>query len=115
MPIITVFNPEDLKLNQIPFPSVTICSVNKIRNIKQEFYRANAIRGARGELSNETMLQMFASVYDVFHICHATETFTDNFRNLTFIEPELENAMSSHWGQYDHFMDTLGTLGNVSV
>lgn len=112
-PIITVFHHEEKKLNQIPFPSVTICSVNKLRKNIWEEHRANANRAVKGEFSNETMLKIFASVYDVYHICHATGTFTDKFRYMTPDAPELWNPMKEKWGQFTEFMDTLGTLGNV--
>lgn len=113
MPVITVFNPEEKKLNQIPFPSVTICNVNKIRKPMFKLYREHANRGARGELSNDTLMEKLASVYDVHHICGATATFTDKFQNYTSAAPELNDVFKKHWGQFTHLMDTLGTLGEV--
>ncbi len=31
MPIVTVFNPTEIKLDEIPFPGVTICNVNGLK------------------------------------------------------------------------------------
>lgn len=78
-----------------------------------ELYREHANRGARGEFSNDTLMEKLASLYDVHHICGATASFTDKFKNVSSSTPELVESFRKHWGQFTHLMDTLGTLGEV--
>lgn len=95
------------KIDEIPFPAVTICNVNNIqKSLRSEQIRwlnfifdyqllrkniwilvlydvcvfSKAERSLRGDWTDdEDLLRTFACLLDIYHICNSAVSFIDNF------------------------------------
>ncbi|CAL8134972.1 unnamed protein product [Orchesella dallaii] len=89
MPIVTVFNPAEKTIDEISFPAVTVCNVNKVR---KSFVKKvqNRYLNAESLFPDEEWLQAYAELRDVGHICEASRTFTQTFINRS--DPNFNNT-----------------------
>lgn len=115
MPIVTVFNPSELTLEQIPFPAVTICSVNNIQRSKMVKLRQKAVEGFSGKLPETEFLRILANYLDIYQICKSTKTFTDRFApDDNLFDQSIQQAMRDRRQEYKKFLNPIETLQNFS-
>ncbi|ODM96336.1 Pickpocket protein 28 [Orchesella cincta] len=87
-PLVVTFQPFETTVDQIPFPAITTCNMNKVLRSKAEMYIATA---QQNNTDPET-LDARKNVYYLDHVCKSSQSFSKRFNfslNHGSVDPEI--------------------------